>query len=89
METEDEEMLGANVEDLEVFAGWFLVNYLDASCSIFFEVNHGKVALVEGHLWREIFLYCADEEKFLCLWDFDNVNMANNEEAVEDILVSF
>jgi hypothetical protein len=60
MEAENEEMLGANIEDLKILAGWLLIDDLYAGCSIFLEVDHCKEALVECHLGREVFLYSTD-----------------------------
>ena len=82
-------MFWTDVENLEIFAGRLFVDYLDAGCSIFLEVDYCEETLMEGHLWREIFLYSAHEVKLLCLRNFDNVDMAYNEEAIKDIFVSF
>ena len=89
MEAQDEEMLGADIEDLEIFAGWLFVYNLDAGCSIFLEVDNRKEALVEGHLRREVLLHSADEEELFSLWNFNHVDMTDNEEIIEDVFISF
>lgn len=89
MDAEDEEMLWADVEDLEIFAGWLFIDDLDAGCSIFLEVDDCEETLMKCHLRGEVFLHGADDEELLSLRDFNDINVTDNEKAIEDVLISF
>lgn len=43
---------------------------------------------MEGHLWREVLLQRADHVNLIDLWQFDDIDMADNEEGIEDVLVN-
>lgn len=44
---------------------------------------------MEGHLRREVLLDSADEEELFSLWNFNHIDMTDNEEIIEDVFISF
>lgn len=87
MQTQDEEMATADIENLKRLAGGLIIEYLHISGSIFPQSNYSKESLMEGHFRREVFFQCTDHINLIDLWQFDDIDMPHNEEGIEDVLV--